>query len=157
APLEAAVAKLTSRAPDKLCMTGTARARERLEAELERQLARLEGDDDGGDADWYLDEYVFEGDDGHEIVVTDAYPRNAGRASGTRRPLRALRLPPGSPASFRGGEGGSSRIVAVAARDMDDEAAAAFGEIIALPTYFNAGGGLLEIDRHLSVCRPGSW
>ena len=99
---------------------------------------------------------MFESD-GNEIVVTDAYPRNAGMALGFSQALKALRLPSGATVYYASGEWESSRVRAVSGRAMDDEAAAAFGEVIALPTYFYAGDALLEIDRHLSVCTPGSW
>ena len=99
---------------------------------------------------------MFEAD-GDEVVVTDAYPRNAGMASGIYQALKALHLPSGAAVYYASGEWESNRIRAVSARDMDDEAAAAFGEIIALPTYFHAGDDLLELDRHLAVCTPGSW
>ena len=48
-------------------------------------------------------------------------------------------------------------ICAVSAVDMDAKAAAVLGEVIALPTQFHAGGTLLEIDRHITVCTPNSW
>jgi len=156
APLEITVAKLTSRSPDKLYVTDTPRRQERLETELERQLA-IVGDDDYDDtADYYLEEHVFEAD-ADELVVTNAYPRNAGMASGIYQALKALRLSSGATVYYASGEWERSRVRAVSASNMDDHAAAVFGEVIALPTYFYVGDALLEIDRHLSVCIPGSW
>src|SRR5262249_55450253 len=156
APLEAAIAKLTARAPDKLYVID-ARRRERLEAELERQLAPLEDEDAWGDADIYLHEHVLDQDGGDDIVVTDAYPRNAGIASGIYQALKALRLPSGATIYYETGEWDPQGIRAASAHAMDDEAAARFGDVIALPTYFHAGDDLLEIDEHLSACTPGSW
>jgi hypothetical protein len=156
AALETAIATLTAGAPHELFETDTAGARKRLERELGRQLARLDDDASEDDVDAYLDETVFESD-GEDIVVTDVYPRDAGMASGFTQALKALRLPSGAAVYYEAGEWEASRIRGVAAGNMDDEAAAAFGEVIALPTYFHAGGYLLEIDRHLSACTPDSW
>ena len=90
-------------------------------------------------------------------MVTDAYPRNAGMASGIYQALKALHLPSGATLYYTSGEWETNGIRAVSAREMDGEVAAAFGDVIALPTYFHAGGDLLEIDRHLSVSLPGTW
>lgn len=152
--LEATIAKLTARAPDKLYVLDRKR-NERFEAELARRLALLEGDD-ADDVDSYLDE-VLNGDDGEEIVATDAYPRNAGMASGIYQALKALRLSSRATVYFEVGECNPEGILALARSAMDDEAGSAFGRVIALPTYFHAGDDLLEIDRHLSVCTSGSW
>src|SRR5580765_5519489 len=40
---------------------------------------------------------------------------------------------------------------------MVAEPAAAFADVIALPSHFHTGDDLLQPDRHLSVCTPGSW
>src|SRR5262249_30792914 len=112
-PLEGTIAKLTARTPDKLYVTDTPRRQERLEDELERQLARIDSDYED-DAAWYLQEHVFEAD-GDEIVVTDAYPRNAGMASGFRQALKALRLPSGATVYYDSGEWEPERIRAVSA------------------------------------------
>src|SRR5262249_1915493 len=104
--------------------------------------------------DWYLDD-VLNGDDGDEIVVTDAYPRDAGMASGIYQALKAFRLASGATVYYEVGEWDPEGILALAHTGMDDAAAAAFGRVIALPTYCHAGGALLEIDRHLSACAGG--
>jgi hypothetical protein len=157
AALEATVAKLTARSPSKLYRVDGEQARERLEAELEGELARLDDPElSESDTDTYLHEYVLDSDDGDDIVVTDAYPRNAGMASGIYQALKALRLPSGGAVYYQAGEW-ERELKAVAGVAMDDQAAATFGEVIALPTYFYAGGILLEIDEHLTACTPGGW
>jgi hypothetical protein len=157
-PLEATVAKLTARSPDKLVALDSDRANDRFETELQRQIARLDPEYDS-DALPYLDDAVYssESDDIDDIIVLNAYPRNAGMASGIYQALKARRLPSGATVYFETGEWEGERIRGLAAREMDDEAAEKFGEVIALPTHFHAGGYLLEIDRHLSQCTPGSW
>src|SRR5262249_36239978 len=120
-----------------------------------RQLEKLE-EGDADDVDWYLEEHVF-WSDADEIVVLDAYPRNAGMASGIHQELKALRLATGATIYHSEGEWEGNRIRGFAAGNMDDEAAAAFGEVIALPTYFYAGDDFLELDRHLSAAARGGW
>ena len=155
AALEAAIVKLTARSPDELFVTNSDRARERFDKELAHQIAEVaDADEDPGEL---LQNYVFENDDADPIVETDVYPRNAGMASGFYQALKAIRLPSGARIYFESGEWESDEIRGIAAGDLDAEAAARFGEIRGLPTYFRVGDQLLEIDQHLSAVSGGGW
>ena len=155
AALEATIAKLTARSPDKLFVTDSDRALERFEKELVRQIAKHTDADE--DPDELLDNVVFDNDDADPIVETDVYPRNAGIASGFYQALKAIRLPSGARIYFESGEWESHKIRAIAGRDLDAEAAARLGEIRGLPTYYRVGDHLLEIDEHLSAVSAGGW
>ena len=145
APLEATVAKLTARAPDKLYVTDTAsspaatrsRARTATRHTRERRLRKTTLTPTSTST-CSSQKTVTRSWSPTPILGTPAWPPASTRRSrrSTSRPAR--------PSTTRAGNGSRTVIRAVSARAMDDEAAAAFGEVIALPTYFYAGGDLLE-------------
>ena len=144
AAIESAVMKVTADAPDQLLDLSDPAASQ----EFDEACEEFEADA------WEL---VYDDDLSEAIVETDSYPRDAGMANGYTLSLRELTLASGVTIYFEGGEYGEDGIVAVARKPFSVEAAARFGKIPALPTYFHVGDDLLEIDQHLANCSPGDW
>lgn len=140
AAIESAVMQVTADAPDQLLSAAS--------IDFDGVCEELEADP------WELleDEQLS-----NAIVETDAYPRDAGMASGYTISIRELTLPSGATIYYEGGEYGQAGIVAVARRPLSIEAADQYGEIPALPTYFHVGDDLLEIDKHLERCGSGDY